>query len=158
MGGSGLSALGVATVDIRLGLDCGARRERGRRAARNGAAEVGGLALACGSGAPLARVPQDPPDRGSALPGGCWCGGSILGPGSLTRNPYAGVRQSSHRWWRPSRSVPTAVIVAGLAGAAHVAGRAAALLRDSARPQDSNPFGAAPEPALGGAWWTASRR
>jgi hypothetical protein len=61
--------------------------------------------------------------------------GAVLGPGFLTRNPYAGFavlpvlvaavgRQATG-------TVTTAVLVAALVGVAHGAGRAVALLRDS---------------------------
>jgi hypothetical protein len=61
--------------------------------------------------------------------------GSILGPGFLTRNAYAGFALLPVLVAAVG-SVPAAVVVAGLVGAAHAAGRAAALLRDSSRPQD----------------------
>jgi hypothetical protein len=64
--------------------------------------------------------------------------GAILGPGLLTRNPYASfgllvVLAAA------AGGLPAGVWVAALIGAAHASGRAFAVLRDSARPQDE-PF------------------
>ncbi len=64
--------------------------------------------------------------------------GWILGPGFLTRNPYAGFGILPVLVATMS-SIPAGIVVAGLIGVAHAAGRAAALLRDSDRPADE-PF------------------
>ena len=61
--------------------------------------------------------------------------GAILGPGLLTRNPYASFGMLVVLAATVG-SLPSAVWVAALIGAAHACGRAAAVLRDSARPQD----------------------
>jgi hypothetical protein len=64
--------------------------------------------------------------------------GFMLGPGFLTRNPYAGfgvlplLVAAAGRGW-------VVIISAGLVGMAHAAGRGAALLRDVAR-QPDEPF------------------
>ena len=60
--------------------------------------------------------------------------GTILGPGLLTRNPYAGFGMLV-LLAASIGSLPTAVVVAAIIGAAHAAGRAMALLRDSATAQ-----------------------
>jgi hypothetical protein len=101
-----------------------------------------GLAEICGSAWPPA------PGSRWQVPQGLMIGasrrrrvlvwGSILGPGFLTRNPYAGfgilpVLVAT------SASIPAGILVGGLVGAAHAAGRGAALMRDSASPQDQ-PF------------------
>jgi hypothetical protein len=103
---------------------------------------VYGAAEVCGSSRPAApgrrwQVPQDLL-IGASVRRRVLVWGSILGPGFLTRNPYAGfailpvlVAAAGH--------VPAAIVVAGLVGVAHASGRAAALLRDSSRPQDK-PF------------------
>ena len=70
-----------------------------------------------------------------------WIWGSILGPGFLTRNPYAGFGALTLLVAAAARlaagSVAAGVCVAALIGAAHGGGRAVALLRDSAiRPDD----------------------
>jgi hypothetical protein len=74
--------------------------------------------------------------------------GSILGPGFLTRNPYAGFGMlpvlvaavgSLAARGQAGGSLTTGMWVAALVGAAHGCGRAVALLRDSASPQDE-PF------------------
>jgi hypothetical protein len=57
--------------------------------------------------------------------------GTILGPGFLTRNPYAGFGMLL-LLAASIGSLPAAVIVAAAIGAAHAGGRAFALLRDSA--------------------------
>jgi hypothetical protein len=60
--------------------------------------------------------------------------GTILGPGFLTRNPYAGfgmlvlVAASTG-------SLPAAIVVAAIIGVTHAVGRAVALLRDTATAQ-----------------------
>jgi hypothetical protein len=83
------------------------------------------------------QVPQD------MVPGGSggrrvalW--GAILGPGLLTRNPYASFGMLVVLAATVG-GLPTAVWVGALIGAAHASGRAFALLRDSASPQDE-PF------------------
>jgi hypothetical protein len=58
--------------------------------------------------------------------------GSILGPGFLTRNPYAGFGMLP-LLVASTGSVQAGAAVAALIGAAHGAGRAIALLRDVAR-------------------------
>lgn len=64
--------------------------------------------------------------------------GVILGPGFLTRNPYAsfGVLPVLVA---ATGSFPAGIWIAALIGAAHAAGRAVALLRDSAS-QPDQPF------------------
>jgi hypothetical protein len=67
--------------------------------------------------------------------------GAILGPGFLTRNPYAGFAVLPVLVAACARtaggSLTAAVSLAALTGAAHAAGRALALARDSAaRPDD----------------------
>jgi hypothetical protein len=64
--------------------------------------------------------------------------GTILGPGLMTRNPYAGfgalllaVAASGH---------PTAITVAVAIGATHAAGRALALAHEAAKPDTSDYF------------------
>ncbi|HTZ94597.1 MAG TPA: hypothetical protein VMB74_19555 [Streptosporangiaceae bacterium] len=57
--------------------------------------------------------------------------GAILGPGFLTRNPYAGFGMLL-LLAASTGSLPAAVVVAAAIGAAHSSGRAFALLRDSA--------------------------
>ncbi len=57
--------------------------------------------------------------------------GTILGPGFLTRNPYAGFGMLL-LLAASIGSLPAAVVVAAAIGAAHAGGRAFALLRDSA--------------------------
>jgi hypothetical protein len=64
--------------------------------------------------------------------------GSILGPGFLTRNPYAGFAILPVLV-AAAGGVQAAIVVGALVGVAHAAGRGAALLRDSSRPQDE-PF------------------
>jgi hypothetical protein len=71
--------------------------------------------------------------------------GSILGPGFLTRNPYAGfgllpvLVATSASGLPAGGRVLAPIVVGGMVGATHAAGRAGALLRDSARRQDQ-PF------------------
>jgi hypothetical protein len=69
--------------------------------------------------------------------------GSILGPGFLTRNPFAGFGVLpvllAAIAGAPGHSVTRLVSVAALIGAAHGSGRALALLRDIGYPQDE-PF------------------
>jgi hypothetical protein len=60
--------------------------------------------------------------------------GTILGPGFLTRNPYAGFGMLV-LLAASIGSLPTAVVVAAVIGVAHATGRAIALLRDSATAQ-----------------------
>jgi hypothetical protein len=60
--------------------------------------------------------------------------GAILGPGFLTRNPYASFGMLV-LLAASAGSLPATVIVAAVIGAAHAGGRAVALLRDSAAPQ-----------------------
>jgi len=87
------------------------------------------------------QVPQDfmigASSRGRAL---IW--GSILGPGFLTRNPYAGFGilplLVAGAGTGTSR-MAVGLAVAAMIGIAHGAGRGLALLRDVARPQD-DPF------------------
>lgn len=64
--------------------------------------------------------------------------GAILGPGLLTRNPYASFGMLVVLAATVG-GLPAAVWVAALIGAAHASGRAFAVLRDSASPQDE-PF------------------
>ncbi len=64
--------------------------------------------------------------------------GAILGPGLLTRNPYASFGMLVILA-ATAGGLPAAVWVAALIGTAHASGRAVAVLRDSARPQDE-PF------------------
>jgi hypothetical protein len=64
--------------------------------------------------------------------------GTILGPGFLTRNPYAGYGMLV-LLVAAVGSLPAAIVVAAVIGAAHAGGRAVALLRDSATVQDE-PF------------------
>jgi hypothetical protein len=64
--------------------------------------------------------------------------GAILGPGLLTRNPYASFGMLVVLAATVG-GLPAAVWVAALIGAAHAGGRAFAVLRDSAGPQDE-PF------------------
>jgi hypothetical protein len=61
--------------------------------------------------------------------------GAILGPGLLTRNPYASFGMLVVLAATVG-GLPAAVWVAALIGAAHASGRAFAVLRDSARQQD----------------------
>jgi hypothetical protein len=128
-------ALGVAAVEIPW-LSTAALVASVLYGCAYGAAEVGGSPWPPAPGRRW-QVPQDlligaSPHRRALV----W--GSILGPGFLTRNPYAGFAVLPLLVAAIGR-VPAVVVVAGLAGAAHAAGRAAALLRDSARPQD-DPF------------------
>jgi hypothetical protein len=60
--------------------------------------------------------------------------GAILGPGFLTRNPYASFGMLV-LLAASAGSLPATVVVAAVIGAAHAGGRAVALLRDSAAPQ-----------------------
>jgi hypothetical protein len=64
--------------------------------------------------------------------------GLFLGPGFLTRNPYAGFGMAVVLVGCASRPVAGLVVAAG-AGAAHGSGRALALLRD-ARVRTAEPF------------------
>ena len=64
--------------------------------------------------------------------------GAILGPGFLTRNPYAGFGILPVLVVADGR-LPAGIVIAGLVGAAHATGRACALLRDSSAPL-SEPF------------------
>jgi hypothetical protein len=64
--------------------------------------------------------------------------GAILGPGLLTRNPYASFGMLIVLA-ATIGGLPTGVWVAALIGAAHASGRAFAVLRDSASPQ-AEPF------------------
>jgi hypothetical protein len=60
--------------------------------------------------------------------------GTILGPGFLTRNPYAGFGMLVLLAASVGR-LPAAIVVAAAIGAAHAGGRAVSLLRDSAAAQ-----------------------
>jgi hypothetical protein len=60
--------------------------------------------------------------------------GTILGPGFLTRNPYAGFGMLVLLAASVGR-LPAAIVVAAVIGAAHAGGRAVSLLRDSAAAQ-----------------------
>ena len=60
--------------------------------------------------------------------------GAILGPGFLTRNPYAGFGMLV-LLAASIGNLPTAIVIAAAIGASHAAGRAIALLRDSATAQ-----------------------
>jgi hypothetical protein len=60
--------------------------------------------------------------------------GAILGPGFLTRNPYAGFGMLV-LLAASIGNLPTAIVIAAAIGAAHAAGRAIALFRDSATEQ-----------------------
>ncbi len=64
--------------------------------------------------------------------------GAVLGPGWLTRNPYAAFGLLPVLVLGAGR-VSQAVVLAALIGAAHGGGRAAALLRDARAPA-SDPF------------------
>lgn len=101
-----------------------------------------GLIEASGMARPAApgrrwQVPQDLLLGGS---GGrrvvLW--GAILGPGLLTRNPYASFGMLVVLA-ATIGGLPAGVWVAALIGAAHASGRAFAVLRDSAR-QQNEPF------------------
>jgi hypothetical protein len=69
--------------------------------------------------------------------------GALLGPGFATRNPYAGFAALPVAVAAAARiaggSLGAAVALAALTGAAHAAGRALALVRDTARP-DGDPM------------------
>jgi len=72
--------------------------------------------------------------------------GSILGPGFLTRNPYAGfgilpllVAGAGPLMGGGTSRLASGLIVAAIVGTAHGGGRALALLRDVSRPLD-DPF------------------
>ena len=69
--------------------------------------------------------------------------GAILGPGLLTRNPYASFGMLVVLAATVG-SLPAGVWVAALIGAAHASGRAFAVLRDSARSQDEGSAHAEP--------------
>jgi hypothetical protein len=101
-----------------------------------GIVEAAGLARPAAPGRRW-QVPQDLLLRGG---GGrrvvLW--GAILGPGLLTRNPYASFGMLVVLAATVG-SLPAAVWVAALIGAAHASGRAFALLRDSASPH-GEPF------------------
>ncbi len=60
--------------------------------------------------------------------------GTALGPGFLTRNPYAGFGMLVLLAAAVGR-LPAAIVVAAAIGAAHAGGRAVSLLRDSATAQ-----------------------
>jgi hypothetical protein len=64
--------------------------------------------------------------------------GTILGPGLMTRNPYASFGMLVVLAATVG-GLPAGVWVVALIGAAHASGRALAVLRDSARPQ-TEPF------------------
>jgi hypothetical protein len=101
-----------------------------------GVVEASGMARPAAPGRRW-QVPQD------LLLGGSGCRrvllwGAILGPGLLTRNPYASFGMLVVLA-ATSGGLPAGVLVAALIGAAHAGGRALAVLRDSARPQDE-PF------------------
>ena len=97
-----------------------------------GAAEVFGLRW---PGAPGRRwqVPQDLL-IGASGPRRLAIWGGILGPGFLTRNPYAGFGMLV-LLAAAVGSLPAAIVVAAMIGMAHAAGRAVALLRDSTTAQ-----------------------
>jgi hypothetical protein len=104
-----------------------------------GAVEISGLARPAAPGRTW-QVPQDlllgVSGRRRVL---IW--GSILGPGFLTRNPFAGFAALVLLVAAAARpaggSLVAAVCIAALVGAVHGAGRAIALLRDSEiRPDD----------------------
>ncbi len=101
-----------------------------------GAAEVSGSSWPAAPGRRW-QVPQDlligASGRRRVL---VW--GWILGPGFLTRNPYAGFGILPVLVATAS-SIPAGIVVGGVIGVAHAAGRAAALLRDLGRPADE-PF------------------
>jgi hypothetical protein len=101
-----------------------------------------GLAEVCGSPWPAApgRRWQVPPDLliGVSSKRRVLVWGAILGPGFMTRNPYAGFGILPVLVAVSGR-LPAGVVMAGLVGAAHAAGRATALLRDSSASQ-SQPF------------------
>ena len=125
--GLALGALPVASAAIVLaaGYGCG-----------YGVIEASGLSWPAAPGRRW-QVPQDLVLGGT---GGrrvvLW--GAILGPGLLTRNPYASFGMLVVLAAAVG-SLPAAVWVAALIGAAHACGRAFAVLRDSARRQDE-PF------------------
>jgi hypothetical protein len=97
-----------------------------------------GLGEVCGSPWPAApgRRWQVPPDLLIGAGGNrrtlVW--GAILGPGFLTRNPYAGF-SILPVLVAAAGQLPAGIALAGLVGAAHGLGRAAGLLRDSSGPQ-----------------------
>ncbi len=99
---------------------------------------VYGVTEVCGSPWPAApgrrwQVPQDLLIGASGIRRVLvW--GATLGPGFLTRNPYAGFGVLPLLVAAAGR-LPAGVGIAGLVGAAHAAGRAGALLRDTAGPQ-----------------------
>jgi hypothetical protein len=101
-----------------------------------GVVEASGMARPAAPG----RRWQVPQEKMLGLSGGrrvvLW--GAILGPGLLTRNPYAGFGMLVVLA-ATIGTLPTAVWVAALIGAAHASGRAFAVLRDSAR-QQAEPF------------------
>jgi hypothetical protein len=101
-----------------------------------GVVEVGGLAWPPAPGRRW-QVPQDlllgVSGRHRVV---VW--GAILGPGLLTRNPYASFGMLV-MLAATVGGLPAAVWVAALIGAAHASGRALALLRDSASRADE-PF------------------
>jgi hypothetical protein len=104
-----------------------------------GAVEISGAARPAAPGRTW-QVPQDLViARGSARRLVIW--GSILGPGLLTRNPYAGFAVLPLLIAAVARpagtSLAASAAVAALIGAGHGAGRAFALLRDrEIRPDD----------------------
>jgi hypothetical protein len=103
-----------------------------------GAAEISGSARPAAPGRRW-QVPQDLV-IGASRRRRLLTWGAVLGPGFLTRNPYAGfaalpLLAATARL--AGGSLAAGVCIAALIGAAHGCGRAAALLRDSTiRPDD----------------------
>ena len=102
-----------------------------------------GTAEICGSPWPAApgrrwQVPQDLM-IGTSGTRRVLLWGAILGPGLLTRNPYAGFGVLPVLV-AAAGQLPAGIALAGLVGAAHGVGRGAALLRDSADRQPQQPF------------------
>lgn len=111
-----------------------------------GGAVVAAAVYGCGYGAaevfgfrwppPPGRGWQVPQDLliGSSRAGRLVVWGTILGPGFVTRNPYAGFGMLV-LLAASIGSLPAAIVFAATIGVAHAAGRAIALLRDSASAQ-----------------------
>ncbi len=111
------------------------------------AARVGVVLYGCGYGAIEALGATRPraPGRNWQVPQDLMIGasarrrvliwGSILGPGFLTRNPYAGFGMLPLLAGAATgRSLVTGAAVAAIVGATHACGRGVALLRDVAAP------------------------
>jgi hypothetical protein len=110
------------------------------------AAIVAAAVYGCGYGAAevLGLRRRGPPGRRWQVPQDLLIGssgarrlvvwGTILGPGFLTRNPYAGFGMLV-LLAASAGSMPAAIVAATITGVAHAVGRAVALLRDSATAQ-----------------------